>query len=281
MAPATKALPAQAPQQAKRRSRPSASRLLSLGSLAWLALCYGPSAWAYAPAIELIPGTSSTGETLPRTPPLDNNRTYGYEFNTIIDRQIDAIGVFDANNDGLEQFHQVGLWMKNDAGSYVLKAQYSFDPAAPSCVSDSLWCWLPIPVTDFKKGAYMIAATWNGLITPTDPLAFQTPPPSTSGDQSWKPIDPQLNVINPIRSDTERLLAEFGIPCEDPMPLDVDLNQICAFPITRADPDAGGYFSAVVSFYTPTSTVPGPLPLFGAAAFFGWKRQLRKRIQQA
>jgi hypothetical protein len=28
----------------------------------------------------------------------------------------------------------------------------------------------------------------------------------------------------------------------------------------------------------PTAAVPGPLPLFGAAAAFGWSRRLRKRI---
>ena len=29
---------------------------------------------------------------------------------------------------------------------------------------------------------------------------------------------------------------------------------------------------------SPTASVPGPLPLFGAAAAFGWSRQLRRRI---
>jgi hypothetical protein len=30
---------------------------------------------------------------------------------------------------------------------------------------------------------------------------------------------------------------------------------------------------------SPTAPVPGPLPLFGAAAAFGWSRQLRRRIK--
>jgi len=29
---------------------------------------------------------------------------------------------------------------------------------------------------------------------------------------------------------------------------------------------------------SPSTAVPGPLPLFGAAAAFGWSRRLRKRI---
>ncbi|MFN7738781.1 MAG: hypothetical protein ACK5RA_00775 [Cyanobacteriota bacterium] len=38
-------------------------------------------------------------------------------------------------------------------------------------------------------------------------------------------------------------------------------------------------------FYTPASSptapVPGPLPHFGAAAAFGWSRQLRRRLKTA
>jgi hypothetical protein len=39
--------------------------------------------------------------------------------------------------------------------------------------------------------------------------------------------------------------------------------------------------NAAVSYATASSTaaVPGPLPLFGAAAAFGWSRQLKKRME--
>ena len=36
--------------------------------------------------------------------------------------------------------------------------------------------------------------------------------------------------------------------------------------------------SATVKYAIATAPVPGPLPLFGAAAAFGWSRQLRRRI---
>ncbi len=36
--------------------------------------------------------------------------------------------------------------------------------------------------------------------------------------------------------------------------------------------------SAMVKYAIATAPVPGPLPLFGAAAAFGWSRQLRRRI---
>lgn len=35
---------------------------------------------------------------------------------------------------------------------------------------------------------------------------------------------------------------------------------------------------ATVKYAIATAPVPGPLPLFGAAAAFGWSRQLRRRI---
>ena len=37
--------------------------------------------------------------------------------------------------------------------------------------------------------------------------------------------------------------------------------------------------NTTVPYAIATSPVPGPLPLFGAAAAFGWSRQLRKRIE--
>jgi hypothetical protein len=36
--------------------------------------------------------------------------------------------------------------------------------------------------------------------------------------------------------------------------------------------------NTTVTYAIATSPVPGPLPLFGAAAAFGWSRQLRKRL---
>jgi len=45
--------------------------------------------------------------------------------------------------------------------------------------------------------------------------------------------------------------------------------------------DNNGYFNANMSFASvpPPATVPGPLPLLGAAVGFSLSRRLRKRIQ--
>lgn len=37
--------------------------------------------------------------------------------------------------------------------------------------------------------------------------------------------------------------------------------------------------NATFTYAIATAPVPGPLPLFGAAAAFGWSRQLRKRLE--
>jgi hypothetical protein len=52
--------------------------------------------------------------------------------------------------------------------------------------------------------------------------------------------------------------------------------------ITTADADynnLGPWAQAVLVPPTRSASVPGPLPLLGAGAAFGWSRQLRKRIQ--
>ena len=60
-------------------------------------------------------------------------------------------------------------------------------------------------------------------------------------------------------------------------------NGVNAFyPIPIGDGGVGldGYFNANLSFapIPPAPSVPGPLPLLGAAAGFSWSRRLRKRI---
>jgi len=240
---------------------------LALASGAWLASADAP-ALAYDPAIQIIQGSTPSGEPLPRTPPFTDLRSVGYQFNTTIDRVIDGIGVYDHENDGLVQFHKVGVWQKNWQGDFVLFGQYSFGPGSgATCNPQSFWCWIPVPLKEFKTGDYMITATWEGNVTPFDPLAYNTPPPGPG--VSYKPIGNQLNYLFPVRSGSLTSL-------------DVDYDtDVDAYPIERVDQDAGGYFSATVSFYTATNKTPAPLPLFGAAAVFGWSRKLRSRVQQS
>lgn len=288
------AVTAVAPQPIRVERRPlrslSARLVRALSVLSAVSFGVGSSlgaAHAYAPAIKFVPGSSPTGDPYPLTPNGTENLTFGYQFNTLVDRVVDGIAVFDQNNDGLSQFHKVGFWKTDWTGVFQLIGQYSFDPASASCVSDSMWCWIPIPLLTMNRDSiYMIAATWDQAAQPRDPLAYRTPPPGTG--QSYVTSDTNLNYLFPVRSDPQSVENNFGVTCPNPTPVNVDLNfdpndltTLCSFPSRRADVDAGGYFSAVVSFYNPTSQVPAPLPVFGASAMFAWKRRMKKRIKQA
>lgn len=280
----------EAPPTPARRNPGFANRMVRLLGLAGFAALVGTSfapARAYAPAIEFVPGSSPSGNPFPNTPAGTDNLTFGYQFNTLVDRVIDGIAVFDYGNDGLNQFHKVGLWKTGWTGDWQLIGQYAFDPASPTCVTDSLWCWIPIPLMPINRDStYMIAATWDQAAVPADLLAYRTPPPGPG--QSYKTIDTNLNYLFPVRSDPEAVENSFQIICPNPTPVNVDLaydpndlTTLCPFPSRRVDVDAGGYFSAVVSFYTPSVQVPAPLPVLGASAMFAWKRRMRQRIKQA
>ena len=43
---------------------------------------------------------------------------------------------------------------------------------------------------------------------------------------------------------------------------------------------AGVNYAIATPLFSPPASVPAPLPVFGAAAAFGWSRQLRKRIAE-
>lgn len=225
-----------------RRGRLSGLRecvVRSLGVLSAVGCLIGPGldpAHAYAPAIEFVPGTSPTGDPYPVTPIGSNNLTFGYQFNTLVDRVVDGIAVFDHNNDGLNQFHKVGFWKTDWTGVFQLIGQYSFDPASPTCVSDSMWCWISIPLVAINRDStYMIAATWDQAALPRDLLAYDTPPPGTG--ESYTTIDTNLNYLFPVRSDPVAVENNFGVTCPDPTPVDVnlvfdpnDLSTLCPFP---------------------------------------------------
>jgi len=61
-----------------------------------------------------------------------------------------------------------------------------------------------------------------------------------------------------------------------------DFNPTVGTPPSVADkPFIQGYIAVQYQYNLIPSAVPGPLPLFGAAAAFGWSRRLRKRVSSA
>lgn len=210
-----------------------------------------PPPTGFNPAINIIPGTGPGGESLPVTPFFTDSLTFGYQFSILAQKTINAIGVYDHNSDGISQFHKVGLWKVDEFGGLNLISQIAFDPTS-TYVSENSWCWQPIPEQTLEIGVYSIAATWSGT---TDPLAFKTPPPGAGISYS---VANQVNYLFPLRSDPVAIEDAFGVSCPWPPPLNVDfefnpddLSSLCPIPLERVDVDAGGYFSACVSFVTP------------------------------
>jgi len=57
------------------------------------------------------------------------------------------------------------------------------------------------------------------------------------------------------------------------------LGSVDRITTTSTFPNSVSISSSMLSPVQAPSSVPGPLPLFGAAAAFGWSRQLRRRIK--
>jgi hypothetical protein len=89
-----------------------------------------------------------------------------------------------------------------------------------------------------------------------------------------------LGVLSPLPSLT--LESIDGVP-DAPVPLGPNAKKIRVTDIwsSGTDPDTGDPASidAISNNFTQRETVPGPLPLLGAGAAFGFSRKLRSRIK--
>jgi len=178
----------------------------------------------------------------------------GYHFTTEADRQLLGIGVY---NTGAQKNHSVGIWDFSSAQSPQLVWSSSLLAAVP-CSSDAYYCWRAVTAgPTLKRGVdYVASAVWDAQ----DSLPGQVDPADItyiSGFQLNQPATSNLEVVLP----------------------DLLANQSNYPPIFDAFDFDKGLLAVNLSFetYTP-SNVPAPLPLFGAAAAFGWSRKLRRRI---
>lgn len=73
----------------------------------------------------------------------------------------------------------------------------------------------------------------------------------------------------------------FAWSCLDGVGVDFGYYQAPYGAGLGAESPADSYTWAQASLYTAPAAVPGPLPIFGAGAAFGFSRRLRKRIQPA
>jgi len=200
--------------------------------------------------------------TLPSSPntitPGSSIRVFGYNFTTSLARTIKSVGVYSQTSTD----HNIGIW--DFTASPVLLYQQQVLKSDPCNLYQS-FCWVNIPdlLLSTTKN-YAIAATWGS----SEPVPAQV-----------SPSDILLNVSQFSLDDTARIVPG------DPLPSSY-LADLTSYPPTGiSNVDNKGYYSVNLSFdsysSSPSSGVPAPLPLFGAAAAFGMSRRIRRRISAA
>jgi len=177
----------------------------------------------------------------------------GYHFATDFDRELKGLGVYES---GSSRDHSVGIWDFTNSTQPTLVWSSTILSSTP-CNLESYYCWRGFS----SPGGPVLKAGVNYVVS-----------------SAWDIADPVPARVSP--GDTQ-LAAGFNV--FDPAFYDGVLTGLTAdqtlYPPTASNSDYIGYIAVNLSFdtYTP-SNVPAPLPLFGAAAAFGWSRKLRRRI---
>ena len=168
--------------------------------------------------------------------------TYGYEFTTAGPIAIKSLGVFDYLSDGLNTAHDVGIW----DSSGTLKAFVNVPTGTTASLINGFRYQNLNSIVNLQAGTYRIGA----LYTP-------------SSD----------NFAQKITS-SGAATAGLGITLGDPFISSP--NPVLTQPTNASPLAAPGYFGPNFQY----DSVPGPLPLFGAATAFGFSRRLRRRIRR-
>jgi len=217
--------------------------------------------------------------TLTPSPPAASNLlnigadyVLGYHFNIDLESKLNSVGVFVPTSTS----HTIGIW---DAATYTV-ANPVLGPLlwqkqisdTNTCQTISSYCWFSMADGPVLKANYnyVVAATWGSENVPLK-------------------LDPSTVTINPGNSSTIPTIG-FGRVANSQevfAGLNVDFsNSLTASTYTPNDSDVTsgvGFLTVNLSFEnsTPSTQTPAPLPLFGAAAAFGFSRKIRRRISSA
>lgn len=240
-------------------SKPAISAITTLASMVSLVFCgsvlthQGPAqAQTYLPAYTT---SASVGAFTPTNVP----SSFGLFFDSQTTDPLDALGFASQQLWGNGKSYEVKLWYFNNAGAnvsdYTEVASTTFTHGISYPFQDGyFWKALgPIPLLD----------TFTN-----DPNNLEGYVISAIGDFSNSPGNVQF----------EGGTASFNSRFVPSVPLNgFNEDGFAFYPIPIYDGGVGqnGYFNANLS------TVPGPLPVLGAAAGFSWTRRLRKRIRSS
>lgn len=239
--------------------RAALSTSVSLISFTGIAL-FGSLALQQAPAqsqpATYLPGYTTTG-SLGGNTTTNIQSSFGFFFDTNANLQLDGLGFSSQAAWGNGTTYTVKLWSYVNGGAlpsdYTEIASSTFTHGTPYTFQDNYF-WQSL-------GPISLPDTFT--TDPTDQLGYVI---AAIGDFSANPGNVQFETGTPTFNPNILNAGNGFNDASDP-------NGYFEVPIYDGGVGSTGYFNPNLSL------VPGPLPVLGAAAGFGWTRRLRKRIR--
>ena len=225
--------------------RPAASlhRALSILAGSLLLSPFALAAAAPAQALTLRPALQSiTTGTIGGDPSFSGS--IGFDFSLSQPYWLTALGFYDELEDGLLSPHMVGIFAP---GTQSLLVSATVPDGTSALLQDG-FRWISVPGQWLGAGDYVIAATTSGNPVLFDPFIYDGTDPVTASGVT---------------------LGDGSLTIEG-------LGTVLAYPTTN---EARPYGFIGPNF--ASSSVPGPLPLLGAASGFAWSRRLRRRVRSS
>jgi hypothetical protein len=217
----------------------------------------------HAKAQSYLPGYTTTNSFGGNTG-TNINSSFGFFFDVASNISIDGLGFAAQTGWGNGTNYTVKLWSYVNGGSlpgdYTQIANATFTAGTPYTLQNNYY-WQAL-----AGGPLFLADTFT--TDNTDQLGYV------------------ISAIGDFSNATGNVAFETGTPTFDPRILYAgngfndasDAGGYFEVPIYDGGVGDNGYFNPNFSIVQP-STVPGPLPLLGAAAGFSWTRRLRQRIR--
>ena len=189
----------------------------------------------------------------------------GYHFTTDFDRKLVRLGIYKPTQTGVHlksvDDHTVGIWDFTDSINPSLVWQQQFSESE-NCAEDTYFCWYDISNGPqlTRNVDYVAAATWGDEFSPVE-----------------VPKEDVDILVKGFKLMETAATQQGAVP---DLLIDLDAEDYYA-PTVNTAPQKG-FMTVNLSFETvPTVQTPGPLPLIGAAAAFGWSRKIRRRINKS
>ena len=122
-------------------------------------------------------------------------------------------------------------------------------------------------------------AYWNPKSSNTDYTTTAAAAGSVSFDWNYSSIDYfNEDGFGYLLNGTYTQLSDVSSGASGTTGFNVALGDTFGFRMITFSDQQGPGRATITNFSAPTASVPGPLPLFGAGAAYGWSRRLRRRI---